>query len=212
MVEVGNRISAELESLSVIDSSFRTQSSDIATSPIAPNNINQRKIAARLSEISSRLSHRYLQVCVDVNDRSRFSWTASAHDLRDILATVLRTLAPDEEVVDQNWFVQDPSTRGPTQSQRARFICSQNRTDAEPRVLSDRIELINELVGQIARATYTAGSKMAHTHAELKDCVNLLMHFDALMFDLLDAYDASGETPSTKELAKVLGHSNRKIQ
>jgi hypothetical protein len=59
-------------------------------------------ISERLEDLSDSLSPRYRQVCRDLRDPTRLAWTSEAHELRDILSNVLRTLATTEDVVAQD--------------------------------------------------------------------------------------------------------------
>lgn len=145
----------------------------------------ERIIRANLSEISDSLGIRYTQVCRDLRDVNRLAWTSDAHELRDILSQILRTLAPNEDVVTQEWYKQEKGTNGPTQAQRARYILLQVKSSDEAKQGADEVSLIDQLISRIIRSTYTAGSTLAHTDATHHDCIRLLFHFDALMFSLL---------------------------
>lgn len=151
----------------------------------------ERIVEERLSELSTDLGVRYRQVCRDLRDPSRISWTSDAHELRDILAHVLRALAPDEDVEAERWYKPVERTKGPTHAQRAKYILLQNRSQDDvkddARDAATEIEHIEELASKIARATYMTGSKLAHNSATRRDCISLLFHFDALMFSLLNA-------------------------
>jgi recombinational DNA repair protein RecR len=154
-------------------------------------------IEERLSELSDTLGIRYCQVCKDLRDQSRLAWTSDAHELRDILANVLRTLAPTEEVEAQKWYKLERDANGPTQAQRVKFILLQNQpanvskasAKEAAKNAEDEIEHIDVLVSKIVRSTYKTGSRLAHSNATHRDCVGLLLHFDALMFSLLNAMD-----------------------
>lgn len=156
---------------------------DLRTDPLD----RERIISERLSELSDSVGIRYRQVCKDLRDPTRLAWTGDAHELRDILATVLRTLAPTEEVVAQKWYKPVENTTGPTHAQRARYILLQVQSQDDAKESASETDLIDELVSRIARSTYTSGSQLAHTKATHADCVRLLFQFDALMFSLLNA-------------------------
>lgn len=148
----------------------------------------ERIVEERLADLSDTLSIRYRQVCRDLRDDSRLAWTGDAHELRDILANILRTLAPTEEVEAQTWFKLEKDTSGPTHTQRAKYIMIQNQDGMAAKAVSNEIELVDELVSKVVRATYSDGSRLAHSNnATYSDCIRLLLHFDALMFSLLNA-------------------------
>ena len=155
----------------------------------------ERIIGEQLAELSDSLSIRYRQVCRDLRDMSRLAWNSDAHEIRDILAHVLRTLAPTDDVISQEWFKLVEGTDGPTHAQRARYVLSQSRSQSDAKVIVDEVEVVEALISRIARSTYSAGSRLAHNRATHQDCILLLLHFDALMFSLLSPGTAESGTP-----------------
>jgi len=83
-----------------------------------------------LKDISEHLARSYLQVKMDINAPTRISWAGTAHEIREILATLLRKLAPDEAVCAQEWYRKESSASGPTQKQRVKYILQQRRVSA----------------------------------------------------------------------------------
>src|SRR5512138_3260970 len=76
------------------------------------------EIFKALSRLSEPLANSYIQVKMDLDDSSRSSWAGTAHEIREVLTTLLRILAPDEKVTAQKWYRQEEKTSGPTQKQR----------------------------------------------------------------------------------------------
>lgn len=165
--------------------------SEISSDPLDRESI----ISKQLSELSDSLSVRYRQVRRDLRDESRLAWNSQAHELRDILAHVLRTLAPSEEVVAQSWYKQVEGTDGPTHAQRARYALSQVRSKDDAKNVEDQVEVFEALISRIARATYTTGSALAHNRATYEDCFLLLLQFETLMFSLLTPGTRSSKNP-----------------
>jgi hypothetical protein len=78
------------------------------------------------------------------------------------MRAAIQMLAPDDEIRKQPWFVgiQQGSKRNPSQSERTRYAVQQRKGNKEQVKAAD--ELIDELVGQIGRQTYSAGSSALH--------------------------------------------------
>jgi hypothetical protein len=176
-------------------SSITTKSNDAAHSRVPEESLlgadsedpldRERIVQLGLGTISDSLSRRYQQVCADLRHTNRLSWTGCAHEIRDMLSFLLRTMAPDDQVLSQAWFRADPNTSGPTQAQRVRFILEENRRKNEIKMSIETLELIDGLVARITRGVYAVGSNHAHTSAEHQDCVLLLFYFDALVVSLI---------------------------
>jgi hypothetical protein len=128
------------------------------------------------------LSDRYVQACRDIADRGRLSYHAPMHDLRDILAAVLRDLAPDEDVRRQRWYKQEPDTDRPSQAQRARYILEslRERGSSAVKVASEAIETLSALT----RSAYGRAS-VAHVKASREEATQIMRYVDALLSDLL---------------------------
>src|SRR5947209_7922160 len=50
-----------------------------------------------LRQISDTLANSYIQILRDIEDRTRTSWAGTAHEIREIVANMLRLMAPDTE-------------------------------------------------------------------------------------------------------------------
>lgn len=82
-----------------------------------------------------------------LEDPSRYSWEGTAHEVREIVATLLRTLAPDAEATAKSWFKQEPNTAGPTQRQRARFFLDQHSAGSKQRIV-DEMPVLDAMVAE----------------------------------------------------------------
>jgi hypothetical protein len=142
-------------------------------------------LAAALRGVDEVLWCRYVQACRDIADPGRLSYHAPMHDLRDILAGVLRTLAPDGEVTSQPGYVQDKGTSGPTQAQRARYILTvlRGRGSGAISAMKETMDLIDS-ISKIARATYSRASA-AHEQASRDEASQILRYVQAVLSDLL---------------------------
>ena len=108
-----------------------------------------------LLDISEPLASKYAQVKLDVESSDRLSWSGSAHEIREVLRTLLETLAPDEVVMGQEWYKQDKSTTGPTQKQRVRHILRTRDAGSKEQKVAEQVELLEDKIGDLVRATYS---------------------------------------------------------
>jgi hypothetical protein len=88
-------------------------------------NIAQNQILDTLCNLSSVLGNGYRQVLMDLADEQRVSWAGTAHELRQVLSSLLHILAPNEAVIAAPWYKQVSGTSGPSQAQRVKFILKQ---------------------------------------------------------------------------------------
>jgi Predicted pPIWI-associating nuclease len=146
--------------------------------------IERKDIYLALSEISQKLGDSYLQAKQDIKNADRISWAGTAHEIREVLATLLRTLAPDNEVKSQPWYKQESDR--PTQKQRVRYILQKRGSSSTQREVTEKIDILDEMLGELVRSTYSRASDAAHTYEPRKEVKRLLGYFEAFAHDLLD--------------------------
>lgn len=151
--------------------------------PVGPSSSS---VESALERVDPALAASYRQVRADLADVSRTSWAGTAHELREILGTLLRKLAPDEAVVNQTWFNQEPNTTGPTQKQRVRYILQQRNAGSKEREVAQHVAALETMVGEVVRAMYSRASDAAHRFKGRTEATRLLNYFDAFAHDLLD--------------------------
>jgi hypothetical protein len=147
---------------------------------------NKSEIFKALLYISEPLAKSYLQVKIDLEDESRSSWAGTAHEIREVLATLLRTLAPDEKVILQVWYRQEEKASGPTQKQRVHYILQENGAGSKEKEVVELATKLEEMIGDMVRATYSRASDAAHRFKPRKEVVRIVKYFDAFANDLLD--------------------------
>lgn len=169
--------------------------SDAGRSPvIAPINdassrpaVNmQTAIYDALNLVSSRCAEYYAQAYFDLADPGRISWIGTVHQVRETLATVLRILASDDAVKAMAWFKPETDDGKPSQRQRVRFILQQRSASSTERKVAEQIDLIDDRIADMVRATYFRASTFAHIGAERRDALTILRYFEAFAHDLLD--------------------------
>jgi len=139
-----------------------------------------------LLSISEPLALSYAQVREDLEDSERTSWAGTAHEIRELVSTMLRLLAPDHEVTVQPWFRQDPKTSGPTQKQRVKYILQQHGAGSKRQEVAAEVDIIEARTADLVRATYSRASDAAHRMKGRTEAVRIFRYFEAFAYDLLD--------------------------
>ncbi|MFN8511840.1 MAG: hypothetical protein U0841_04460 [Chloroflexia bacterium] len=109
----------------------------------------RKDIHDALAGISDSLARGYIQVKKDLADANRVSWAGSAHEIREVLATMLRLLAPDKLVEAQKWYKLEPDAKGPTQKQRVRYIVQQHNAGSKEREVVEQVGILDERIDNI---------------------------------------------------------------
>ena len=170
--ESQSRVKAAREELDV--SGEATQSRDASV------------VASALHNMSEPLGRSYQQVLTDLADTNRISWAGTAHEIRQILSTLLQLLAPDGEVISQAGYKQDPSTSGPTQKQRVHYVLLKRGAGSKESAVLDVASSLDEAIAELIRASYSRASDAAHRFKSRKEVMRILRYFDAFAYDLLD--------------------------
>ncbi|MGI6381441.1 MAG: hypothetical protein ACOX2R_11835 [Anaerolineae bacterium] len=152
----------------------------------ADSSLANLPIYRALVDTCPQVAATYAQAKLDVASRQRLSWRGTAHEVREAVSTLLRSLAPDSEVMEQPWFTQDPNTVGPTQAQRARFILeARGDGKTERNALEHTLALLDEMVSQLVRDTYSRASDAAHREKGLNEAARLIRYFETIIYDLI---------------------------
>lgn len=148
--------------------------------------VGSATIREALEAIAPELARSYEQVLDDIADRARLSWAGTAHEIRELLAEMLRHLAPNEAVQAEAWYKQDPNTHGPTQKQRVRYILQQQQAGSKKRDVIKEMSILEERVADLVRATYNRASDAAHRFKGRREAIRILRYFEVFSRDLLD--------------------------
>ncbi|MFI7489404.1 hypothetical protein ACIBXA_13590 [Micromonospora echinaurantiaca] len=119
-------------------------------------------ILARLRHHSPSLADSLEQALRDLNDHTRLSYIGPAGEAREVMRATVQMFAPDDEVRKQPWYVgiEQGGKRNPSQAERTRYAVQQRGGNKDQVKGVD--ELIDQLVGQIGRQTYSTGSSALH--------------------------------------------------
>jgi len=146
----------------------------------------QTQIEKALHGIAPELDLSYRQVRKDLADQERISWAGTAHEIREILAHILRALAPDEDIKAQPSYKPEPGTTGPTQRQRVEYILARRQAIGKETQVLQLASSFESVLGDIVRGTYTRASAAAHTFKGRTEAQRLLAYFEAILQDLLN--------------------------
>jgi hypothetical protein len=120
------------------------------------------EILDRLRRHSAPVADSMEQALTDLNDGSRLSFVGPAGEIREVLRATVQIFAPDDQVRAQSWFVgiQQGANTNPSQSERLRYAVQRRGGDRNQ--VKGVEELIDQLIGEIGRRTYTTGSAAFH--------------------------------------------------
>jgi hypothetical protein len=113
------------------------------------------------------------QALLDINDHTRLTYMGPAGEVREVMRAAIHLFAPDEEVKKQTWFKghEQGGKINPTQAERIRYAVQQRGGSTD--LVKGTDEIIDKLVGQVGRETYTVGSKAFHAGVVRKDVEKL---------------------------------------
>lgn len=156
----------------------------IAAKPRVKIGESENAIISTLEAIVPSASLSYKQAIFDLaGSEPKFSYRGTATELRESLRETLDHLAPDSNVTGEAGFKFETDQTKPTMKQKVRYILKQREVNETMRAPTEKsTEMVDELLGQIARATYSRASLSTHlktTKAEVlkvKRCVDLVLH------------------------------------
>jgi hypothetical protein len=141
----------------------RAQRQTDATVPDKPSiSTHQADIIARLRRYSSPLANSLEQALADINDNKRLSYVGPAAEVREAMRAAVQLFAPDDEIRKQGWFkgITQGNKQNPTQAERIRYAVQRQGGNKDQAGKTN--DLIDQLIGEIGRETYTVGSSAVH--------------------------------------------------
>jgi hypothetical protein len=128
----------------------------------APLSGRDADILIRLRRLSPPLANSLEQALQDLNDQTRLSYVGPAGEIREVMRATVQMLAPDEKVKNQPWYegIEQGGKRNPSQAERIRYAVQQRGGSKDQ--IKGFNELIDQLVAQIGRQTYSTGSSAFH--------------------------------------------------
>jgi hypothetical protein len=129
----------------------------------------------------------YRQALIDLADGARLSYRGTASEFREALRETLDHLAPDDSVMQQPNYTQEPGQSKPTMKQKVRFVLSsRNRNKTQRESAEKSVAFVSELSGEIARAVYNRASLATHVQESRNEVARIKRYVDTVLVDLLE--------------------------
>jgi predicted pPIWI-associating nuclease len=129
----------------------------------------------------------YRQGLSDLVEEERTSYRGTAAEFRESLRETLDHLAPDGDVMAQDWYKPEDGQKLPTMKQKTRYVLTSRGRNKTQRVSAEKmLGLIEELTGEVTRAVYNRASLATHVHESKKEVVKIKRYVDTIFFDLLE--------------------------
>ena len=159
-----------------------------------PSDLTPSELAlvSTLEELLPTAAASYRQGLLDLRGADRLSYRGTASEFREALREALDCLAPDSEVVKQSGFKLEDGQKRPMMKQKARFVLtSRGRGRTQRAVTEKAIGVIEDLVGDVVRATYDRASLAAHLQTTRAEVLRIKRYVDTVLFDLLEVRDVA---------------------
>jgi hypothetical protein len=128
----------------------------------------------------------YKQGLLDLADDNRLSYRGVANELREALRETLDHLAPDEAVELQPNFKFEKEMTTPTMRQKVRFILkTRGLTAKAAKSPEEAIEIVEEHVASLTRATYDRSSISTHVTSERAEVLKVKNYVNVVLAELL---------------------------
>ncbi len=144
-------------------------------------------ILSTLEAIVPSAAASYRQGLSDLAQEERLSYRGTAAEFRESLRETLDHLAPDAEVMAQDWYRPEDDENKPTMKQKTRYVLTSRERNKTQRLSADKmLGLIEELSGEVMRAVYNRASLATHVHQSRKEVTKIKRYVDTMFFDLLE--------------------------
>jgi Predicted pPIWI-associating nuclease len=187
-------LAKELRELSVAILSRSAESTkEGALSILTPS---EQQIIATLDALLPPAAASYRQGILDLRDADRLSYRGTASEFRETLRETLDHLAPDDEVTKQPGFQYEDGQKKPTMKQKVRYVLrSRGRSTSQRDVAERSIKGVEDLAGEIARATYNRASVATHLETTRAEVIRIKRYVDTVLFDLLEIAESPRGLP-----------------
>ncbi len=148
----------------------------------------ERLLLQTLEAIVPTAALSYKQTLIDLNTCTpKISFRGTASEIREALRETLDHLAPDENVIAQSGFKLENGQTKPTMKQKVRYILKTREVNENKRIPAEKsAELVDEIIGQLARATYNRASLSAHLETTKSEVIKIKRYVDIILFEILE--------------------------
>jgi hypothetical protein len=149
---------------------------------------DERILFDTLNKMIPSNANSYKQAIIDLNGGTdRLSYKGIAAELREVLRETLDHLAPDEEVIKDPHYKNEPGLTKPTMKQKVRHILKLRKRTASQRSTTEKsVELVEQLSADVARAMYDRASLATHVESSKSEVQKIKRYLDTILFDLLE--------------------------
>lgn len=161
-------------------------SSPIIKEPPLPH--NDKLIIDTIDSIIPSAALSYKQALIDINTcNHKISYRGTASELREALRETLDHLAQDKDVMSESGFKLEPNQTKPTMKQKVRYILKKRGQNDTKRLPTEKsVELVDEIIGQIARATYNRASLSTHLQTTKQEVVQIKRYVDMVFYEIFE--------------------------
>ena len=129
----------------------------------------------------------YRQGLSDLVGPERLSYRGTAAEFRESLRETLDHLAPDADVVAQDWYKPEEGLKKPTMKQKTRYVLTSRGRNKTQRNTAEKMSgFIQEFSGEVMRAVYNRASLATHIHQSKGEVQKIKRYVDTVLFDLLE--------------------------
>lgn len=154
----------------------------------------EQQIILTLEALLPTAAASYRQGIIDLREGDRLSYRGTASEFREALRETLDHLAPDADVTKQPGFNYEDGQKKPTMKQKVRFVMtSRGRSKTQREVTEKAIGVVEDLAGEVVRATYERASLATHLETTRAEVLRIKRYVDTVLFDLLEIAE-TGET------------------
>jgi hypothetical protein len=154
---------------------------------VQTNTREETLIVKTLEAIVPSAAASYRQGLSDLAGGERLSYRGTAAEFREALRETLDHLAPDADVMAQNWYKPEEGQKLPTMKQKTRYILTSRERNKTQRDSAEKLlVLIEELSGEVMRAVYNRASLATHVSQSKGEVLKIKRYVDTMFFDLLE--------------------------
>lgn len=155
---------------------------------LSPIHDTDKLLIATLEALVPTAALSYQQALTDLSIcNHKISYRGTAAELREALRETLDHLAPDKNVSSEVGFKLEQGQSKPTMKQKVRYILkTRNLTDTKRIPAEKSIEMMDELVSQLARAVYNRASLSTHVQTTKKEVYQVKRYIDLVFHEILE--------------------------
>lgn len=149
---------------------------------------NDKLLIATLEAIVPSAALSYKQALTDLNVCThKISFRGTATELREALRETLDHLSPDNDVMKEPGFKLEQNQTKPTMKQKVRYILKQRNLNDTKRIPAEKsVEMVDEIIGQMARAVYSRASLSTHLTTTKQEVIQIKRYIDIVFHEILE--------------------------